>query len=34
MPKPTPTRHRTKNWANYNAAPRMRASLLIWIDRG
>ena len=32
MPKPSPTRYRTTNWAEYNAALRQRGSLSIWFD--
>jgi hypothetical protein len=33
MSKPTPTRYRTTNWPEYNAALRRRGSLLVWLDR-
>ncbi|MCA0851357.1 IS5/IS1182 family transposase, partial [Salipiger thiooxidans] len=32
MPKPTPTRYRTTNWSDYNAALRKRGEMLIWFD--
>ncbi len=32
MPKPSPTRYRTTNWADYNAALRKRGSLSVWFD--
>jgi len=32
MSKPDPTRYRTTNWSDYNAALRKRGSLLIWLD--
>ena len=34
MTKLAPARHRVTNWSAYNAAPRRRGSLLIWVDRG
>ena len=33
MSKPKPSRYRTSNWSTYNAALRMRGSLLIWLDK-
>lgn len=33
MSKPAPTRYRTTNWYNYNASPRKRGALLIWVDK-
>ncbi len=33
MSKPVPTRYRTTNWSDYNAALRRRGSLLVWLDR-
>lgn len=33
MSKPDPTRYRTTNWFDGNAALRMRGSLLIWLDK-
>ena len=33
MSKPTPTRYRTTNWPEYNAALRRRGSLLVWLNR-
>jgi len=33
MSKPGPTRYRTTNWSEYNAALRRRGSLLVWLDR-
>ena len=33
MSKPAPTRYRTTNWSEYNAALRRRGSLLVWLDR-
>ena len=32
MPKPSPTRYRTTNWSDYNAALRKRGSLSVWFD--
>ena len=32
MPKPSPTRYRTMNWSDYNAALRKRGSLSVWFD--
>ena len=32
MPKPFPTRYRTTNWSDYNAALRKRGSLSVWFD--
>ncbi|MCP1167714.1 IS5 family transposase [Limimaricola litoreus] len=32
MPKPSPTRYRTTNWSDYNAALRKRVSLSVWFD--
>ncbi|WP_370159496.1 IS5 family transposase [Limimaricola soesokkakensis] len=32
MPKPFPTRYRTTNWTDYNAALRKRGSLSVWFD--
>ena len=32
MPKPSPTRYRTTNWSDYNAALRQRGSLSVWFD--
>ena len=32
MPKPSPTRYRTTNWSDYNAALRKRGSLSAWFD--
>jgi len=32
MPKPSPTRFRTTNWSDYNAALRQRGSLSVWFD--
>ncbi|MHA7870691.1 MAG: transposase, partial [Salipiger thiooxidans] len=32
MSKPTPTRYRTTNWSDYNAALRKRGEMLIWFD--
>lgn len=32
MSKPEPTRYRTTNWSEYNAALRRRGSLLVWLD--
>ncbi|SNT76810.1 IS5 family transposase [Paracoccus seriniphilus] len=32
MPNPSPTRYRTTNWSDYNAALRQRGSLLVWFD--
>jgi hypothetical protein len=31
--KPTKTRYKTRNWAQYNAALKARGSLTIWLDR-
>lgn len=33
MSKPSPSRYRTTNWSDYNAALRTRGSLLIWLDK-
>ena len=33
MSNPPPTRYRTTNWPEYNAALRRRGSLLVWLDR-
>jgi hypothetical protein len=33
MSKPDPTRYRTTNWSDYNAALRKRGSRLIWVDK-
>ena len=33
MSKPAPTRYRTTNWPEYNAALRRRGSLMVWLDR-
>ena len=33
MSKPKPTRYRTTNWFDHNAAFRKRGSLLIWLDK-
>ena len=33
MSQPSPTRYRTTNWSEYNAALRRRGSLLVWLDR-
>ncbi|WGT51374.1 IS5 family transposase [Thioclava nitratireducens] len=32
MPKHSPTRYRTTNWSEYNAALRQRGSLSVWFD--
>ena len=32
MPKPSPTRYRTTNWSDYNAALRKRGSLSVWFE--
>ncbi|MBL3598076.1 IS5 family transposase [Rhodovulum sulfidophilum] len=32
MPKRSPTRYRTTNWSEYNAALRQRGSLSVWFD--
>ena len=32
MLKPSPTRYRTTNWSDYNAALRQRGSLSVWFD--
>jgi hypothetical protein len=32
MPKPPPTRYRTTNRSDYNAALRKRGSLSVWFD--
>lgn len=34
MPKPTPTKYRTTNWPEYNAALKRRGSLEVWFDPG
>jgi len=33
MSKPSPTRYRTTNWSDYNAALGKRGSLLVWLDK-
>lgn len=32
MPAPTPTKYRTTNWKEYNAALKRRGSLMVWFD--
>jgi hypothetical protein len=33
MSKPSPTRQRTTNWSDYNAALKRRGSLFVWLDK-
>ena len=33
MTIPSPACYRTTNWSSYNAAPKKRGSLLIWLDK-